>query len=65
MWIKAIILIALLLIISSLFSALFYLSKDKGTGRRTAKALTIRICLSFGLFLFLLIGYFAGLIGHH
>jgi hypothetical protein len=65
MWIKAIILIALFLIIASLFSALFYLNKDKGTGMRTAKALTIRICLSFGLFAFLLAGYFSGIIGHH
>ena len=65
MLIKAIIVIALLMIITSLFSALFFLNKDKGTGsNRTAKALTVRICLSFLLFIFLLIGYAAGVIGH-
>ncbi len=64
MWIKVLIVIALLLIITSLFSALFFLNKDKGSGQRTAKALTIRICLSFALFIMLFLGYAAGLIGH-
>ncbi len=65
MLIKAIIVIALMLIVTSLFSALFFLSKDKGAGsHRTAKALTVRICLSFVLFIFLLIAYSAGIIGH-
>jgi hypothetical protein len=53
----------LLLIVASLFSALFYLVKDKGTGERTAKALTIRITLSLTLFLLLMLGYFTGVIG--
>ena len=66
MWIKALIVIALLFIVASLFSALFFLTKDKGTGsHRTAKALTVRICLSFLLFIFLLVGYSLGLLGHH
>lgn len=63
MWIKALIVIALIMIVTSLFSALFFLNKDKGTGQRTAKALTIRICLSFALFFLLLIGYYMGVIG--
>jgi hypothetical protein len=53
----------LLLIVASLFSALFYLVKDKGTGERTAKALTIRIALSLTLFLLLMLGYYTGVIG--
>jgi hypothetical protein len=54
----------LALILASLFSALFYLFKDKGQGERTVKALTIRISLSIGLFILLLIGFKLGLIGH-
>ena len=43
MLLKVFIIAALLLIIGSLFSALFYLMKDKGQGKRTVKALTLRI----------------------
>jgi hypothetical protein len=63
MLLKLFIIAALLLIIGSLFSALFYLMKDKGQGKRTVKALTLRISLSFGLFLLLMIGYYTGIIG--
>ncbi|MBU3735902.1 MAG: twin transmembrane helix small protein [Methylobacterium sp.] len=64
MLIKIFIVAMLLLILGSLFSALFYLIKDKGQGDRTAKALTIRISLSIGLFILLMAGYYSGLIGH-
>jgi hypothetical protein len=37
--------------------------KDKGQGKRTVKALTLRISLSLGLFLLLMIGYYTGIIG--
>lgn len=63
MLLKLFIIAALLLILGSLFSALFYLMKDKGQGKRTVKALTMRISLSIGLFLLLMIGYYAGIIG--
>ncbi|MEZ0238683.1 MAG: twin transmembrane helix small protein [Methylophilaceae bacterium] len=63
MLLKVFIIAALLLIIGSLFSALFYLIKDKGQGKRTVKALTMRISLSLGLFLLLMIGYYTGIIG--
>lgn len=63
MLIKALIITMLLLIVGSLFSALFYLIKDKGEGERTAKALTLRISLSIGLFLLLMLGYYTGVIG--
>ena len=63
MLLKLFIVAALLLIIGSLFSALFYLIKDKGQGKRTVKALTMRISLSLGLFLLLMIGYYTGIIG--
>lgn len=61
---KLFVILVLLLILGSLFSALFYLVKDKGQGDRTVKALTLRIALSIGLFILLLIGYQFKLIGH-
>lgn len=60
---KIFILTMLALILGSLFSALFFLMKDKGQGERTAKALTIRISLSIALFILLLISFKLGLIG--
>jgi Protein of unknown function (DUF2909) len=64
MLIKVIIVITLLVIVGSLFSALFFLAKDKQGGERTVKALTIRISISIVLFLLLMLGYFTGVIGH-
>ena len=64
MLIKVFIVLTLLVIVGSLFSALFFLSKDKSGSDRTVKALTVRIGLSITLFLILMIGYFFGLIGH-
>lgn len=64
MLIKVIIVIALIVILASLFSALFFLTKDKQGGKRTVRALTIRIGLSIALFILLLIAGKYGLIGH-
>ncbi len=61
---KIAVVIVLFVIIASLFSALYFLAKDKDGGARTVKALTLRIGLSITLFLFLLLGYYFGLIGH-
>jgi hypothetical protein len=63
MLIKLIIVIFLILIITSLFTALFSLGKNKGSGSKTVKALTVRIGLSLLLFILLLIGYYFGIIG--
>lgn len=63
MWIKIAIVIVLFIIVTSLFSALFFLSKDKGTGDRTVKALTVRISLSIALFIMILVSYRLGYIG--
>jgi DMSO/TMAO reductase YedYZ heme-binding membrane subunit len=60
---KIVVVLALLVIIASLFSALYFLAKDKNGGARTVKALTLRIGLSIALFLLLLLGYYFGLIG--
>lgn len=61
---KVIVVLVLFAIIGSLFSALYFLAKDKEGGERTVKALTVRIGLSIALFIFLLVGYYFGLIGH-
>jgi hypothetical protein len=54
-WIKVIIIAAFIGIVGSLASGLYYLVNDKGDSRRTLRALTMRIGLSVGLFLFLMV----------
>ena len=63
MLIKVVIVLTLIVILGRLFSALYFLAKDKNGGERTVKALTIRIGLSIGLFILLMLGYATGLIG--
>jgi Protein of unknown function (DUF2909) len=65
MIVKVIIILALLIILASLGSALFYLVKDKDGSDRTARALTARITLSIVLFVFLLIAFSTGIIQPH
>ena len=48
------------LIIFSLGSALFYMMKDKSGTNRTVRALTWRVGLSVGLFVFLILGTYLG-----
>lgn len=62
---RYLVLVFVVLILSSLFSALFFLIRDQGGSKRTLKALTWRIGLSVGLFLLLLAGYYLGLIKPH
>jgi len=62
---KSLIVLALLLIIASLASALFYLVTDRSRSPRTAKALTYRIGMSLALFFLLLVGYQSGLLHPH
>jgi len=62
MLIKTGIIILLVLIVASLFSALAFLHKDQGQGERTARALTIRISLSILLFVLLMLGFYFGII---
>jgi hypothetical protein len=59
---KIVVILFLLFIVGSLFSALYYLVRDKGQGERTVKALTVRITLSVALFLLLMLGYYFGFI---
>jgi hypothetical protein len=49
-------------ILVSLFSALYFLLKDKGRSDRTVKALTVRVVLSIVLFALLMLAYRFGFI---
>ncbi|HEY4370715.1 MAG TPA: twin transmembrane helix small protein [Burkholderiales bacterium] len=57
---KIFVVIILITILISLGSALVFLVKDGGKTKRTVNALTVRISLSLGLFLFLMFGYYMG-----
>ena len=59
---KIIVILFLVFIIGSLFSALFFMVRDKGHGERTVRALTIRVALSLLLFALLVLGYHFGFI---
>ncbi|HEC28758.1 MAG TPA: twin transmembrane helix small protein [Gammaproteobacteria bacterium] len=62
---KILVVALLLVIISALFSGMYYMMKDKGKSDRTVKALTWRIGISIALFVILLIGQATGLIEPH
>jgi cytochrome bd-type quinol oxidase subunit 2 len=62
---KVLIIVALIAIVASLGNALFHLSSGKGDSRKMARALTIRVALSVGLFILLMIGWYLGLIAPH
>jgi hypothetical protein len=59
---KIVVILFLVFIVGSLFSALYYLVRDKGRGERTVRALTVRITLSVVLFVLLMLGYYFGFI---
>ena len=63
--IKIVVIVALLLIIASLATALYYLYHDRGQGTRMVKALAIRVGLSASLIIFLVVSYKLGWIGDH
>lgn len=52
----------LFLVIVSLFSALFFMYRDKGNSKRMVYALTFRIGISVVIFLILTGSYYFGLI---
>jgi apolipoprotein N-acyltransferase len=60
--VKIIVILFLVFIVGSLFSALYFLVRDKGQGTRTVKALTVRVTLSVILFALLMLGIYTGLI---
>jgi formate/nitrite transporter FocA (FNT family) len=59
---RYVVLAMLVMIAASLASALLFMVKGRDDPRRMAKALTVRIVLSVGLFLVLMAGYYFGLI---
>lgn len=59
---RIIALLFIVFILASLAGALYYLIKDKGQSERTVKMLTVRVALSFTLFLLLMGGYYFGII---
>ena len=59
---KLLAVLMLLAIVGSLFSGLFFLYRDRGSGERTVRALTVRIALSVTLFLALMLAFATGLI---
>jgi hypothetical protein len=52
----------LLAIIASLASALVYMFRDRSGSKRMVKALALRVGLSLALFVFLMAGYYFGLV---
>jgi hypothetical protein len=53
------------IILITLFSGLLFLVRDHSQSKRTVKALTWRIALSLGLFIFLIIAFSAHWINPH
>jgi hypothetical protein len=57
---RYVVIIAFVLIIASLTSALVFMMKDRGKSDRTVRALALRVGLSISLFVFILIAYKLG-----
>lgn len=57
---KIIIVVVLIAMVISLFSGLFFLSRDGNDSKRTLKALTVRISIWVVLFIILGIGVYTG-----
>ena len=57
---KIIVIVGLVAVVASLFSALYYLCRDRGQGTRMVKALALRVALSAALIAFLLASYHFG-----
>ena len=57
---KIIVIAGLIAVIASLFSALYFLYRDRGRGERMVKALALRVALSVTLVIFLVVSYKMG-----
>jgi apolipoprotein N-acyltransferase len=58
--IRIIVVAGLVAVIVSLFSALFYMYRDRGHGTRMLRMLAVRVALSAALVLFLVVSYYVG-----
>ena len=65
MWEKILVISAMVAILVSLGSGLFFLVKDMGKGKRVVKALTIRIAFSLTLFILMIVAFAMGWIHPH
>jgi hypothetical protein len=63
--IKLLVIAALLAIVASLGSALYHLSSRQGDPQKMVRALTLRVGLSVGLFILLLVAWKLGYIHPH
>jgi len=59
---RYLVLAVLVLIVASLASAAVFMLRDRGDSKRMVKALAVRVGLSVALFVFLMAGYYFGLI---
>lgn len=57
---RYVVILAFLLIVASLTSALVFMMKDRGTTDRTVKALALRVGFSIALFVCILVAYRLG-----
>jgi hypothetical protein len=58
--IRIIVVAGLVAVIVSLFSALYYMYRDRGHGTRMLKMLGVRVAVSATLVLFLVVSYYLG-----
>ena len=65
MAIKVIIILIFAAIVASLGSALFHLSRKGGDSRKLFRSLALRVGLSVGLFILLMVAWWLGLIKPH
>ncbi len=57
---KIIVIAGLIAVVVSLFSALYYLYRDRGHGTRMLKMLALRVALSASVVAFLVLSYWMG-----
>jgi hypothetical protein len=57
---RLIVIVALIAIVTALFTALVFLYRDRGHGNRVVIALAIRVLLSMGLIAFLVVSWRMG-----
>ena len=58
--IKFVIILGLVMVVTSLFTALYYLYRDRGHGMRMVRMLGVRVALSMALIVFLVVAYKLG-----
>ncbi|HJU21342.1 MAG TPA: twin transmembrane helix small protein [Casimicrobiaceae bacterium] len=57
---RAIVIVALIAVVTALFTALVFLYRDKGRGNRVVIALAVRVVLSMALIAFLVFSWWMG-----